>query len=298
MIKDLSQKRDYLYGLKEKIKSDADEKTLAAKLERYKKVKEHLILAAKKIDEKDIQRCIKMKNETQAALDELKAIKARFESQKMKIDALKSRIEIEKRSRKEFYAIIETNKQNILNTEKEIGDQKKRKDTYLSLIDYLEVIKEICKDENLKQYAISSIMPYLNKQTNHYLSEVGYGFFAVIDKFLEAEIKGPGVSKASYGSLSGGESRGIDLAIQFGLLDIAKIQAGRWPDTLILDEILDSSVDSKGIGKLMEIVRAKQIEDNSKIFIISHREELSDEFEADNIYYVEKNNGYSQVSIN
>ena len=165
-----------------------------------------------------------------------------------------------------------------------------------SLIVPFELIKEICKDQNIKQYAISSIMPYLNQQTNHYLSEVGYGFYAIIDKWLQAEIKGPGVTKASYGSLSGGEARGIDLAIQFGLLDIARIQAGQWPDILIMDEILDSSVDSKGIAKLVEIIRTKQAQENNKIFVISHREEIGDEFEADFQYFISKDR-YSKVEV-
>jgi DNA repair exonuclease SbcCD ATPase subunit len=296
-FRSLDKDKDYLYGLKDKIKVEYDEKKLGQDKQRYLKVNLTLAKAADQIDQKDIQRCIRNKNGKQERINELKAVKALIDTTMIKINALKSRIEMEERARFEFKAIIETNQQNCLNTEIEIKAQEKRKSTYANLIDYLEVIKEICKDENLKQYAISSIMPYLNRQTNHYLSEVGYGFFATIDKWLEADIKGPGIAKATYGSLSGGESKGIDLAIQFGLLDIAKIQAGRWPDILTMDEILDSSVDSKGIGKLMEIIRAKQIEDHNKIFIISHREELADDFEADNIYFVEKENGYSKISI-
>jgi len=295
-IEKLSKDKDYLYGLKDKIKSAHDEKKLIVSKARYQNVVKCLTACGWKLEEK-LKLLDKDTHFIESELDEVKSKKVRIESHKNKIEAIKSRIDMEKRARAEFIAIIETNKQNMLTTQGEIKSQQKRKETYANLIDYLEIIKEICKDENLKQYAISSIMPFLNKQTNHYLSEVGYGFFAIIDKWLEAEIKGPGITKASYGSLSGGESKGIDLAIQFGLLDIAKIQAGRWPDILIMDEILDSSVDGRGIGKIMEIIRAKQIEDNNKIFIISHREELSDDFEADCTYYVEKENGYSKVTI-
>jgi len=169
--------------------------------------------------------------------------------------------------------------------------------TYNTVIDYLEVIKELCKDENIKQYAISSIMPYLNKQTNHYLSEVGYGFYCILDRWLDADIKGPGVKNGSYGSLSGGEARGIDLAIQFALLDIARIQAGIWPDILIMDEILDSSVDAKGITKLMDIIKNKQSQEQNKIFLISHRDEIGESIDADHTYYVTKDRGFSSVRI-
>ncbi len=96
--------------------------------------------------------------------------------------------------------------------------------------------------------------------------------------------------------MSGGEGRGIDLAIQFGLLDIARIQAGIWPDLLIMDEILDSSVDNKGISKLMDIIKTKQSQENNKIFIISHREEIGESVDADFTYYVEKGR-YSVVEV-
>jgi hypothetical protein len=66
---------------------------------------------------------------------------------------------------------------------------------------------------------------------------------------------------------------------------------------IVFDELLDSSVDEHGIGRLMDIVQTKQQEDPmSKIFIISHRTELGD-FDADYTYHVERTGGYSKVSI-
>ena len=202
-------------------------------------------------------------------LTDLKTKRAVIEAKKRKIEALEMQVKIETRSKHEFQSLIATHKTKIDDLEMDNVHLNKKVMTYNTVIDYLEVIKELCKDENIKQYAISSIMPYLNKQTNHYLSEVGYGFYCVLDRWLDADIKGPGVTNGSYGSLSGGEARGIDLAIQFALLDIARIQAGIWPDILIMDEVLDSSVDSKGILKLMDIIKLKQTEEQNKIFLIS-----------------------------
>ena len=56
----------------------------------------------------------------------------------------------------------------------------------------------------------------------------------------------------------------------------------------------DSSIDSFGLEKTMDIVRLKQREDNLKVFIVSHREEVS-AFEADNIFQVTKENGMSTL---
>jgi DNA repair exonuclease SbcCD ATPase subunit len=292
---DLEQKRDWLLKMQEKLRTDVDPEKLRKDQARYNKTVYKLYAI-----HDDTKEMLSMAELTTKLLSEtretLRLKKLKIDNQKNKIEALKTKIGLEEKTRKEFQAIIKTNQKKVKDIEKENSELARKRDNIQVLLDYFDVIKEICKDENIKQYAISSIMPYLNKQTNLYLSEVGYGFYAVIDKWLKAEIKGPGVTKASYGSLSGGEARGIDLAIQFALLDIARIQAGQWPDILIMDEILDSSVDSKGISKLVEIIRAKQAQENNKIFVISHREEIGDEFEADFQYFVTKDR-YSKVEV-
>lgn len=162
--------------------------------------------------------------------------------------------------------------------------------------DYLNAMKTILLDKNIKQFSIKQIMPYLNKQANHYLSEVNYSFYVNIDNWLDVDIRGPGIFNATYDSLSGGERRGIDLAIQLSLLDIERTQAGIFPDLLIFDELLDSSIDSKGINEVLNIIRIKQKEFGGKVFVISHRPELDSDI-IDNLYRVIKENGYSKVII-
>jgi DNA repair exonuclease SbcCD ATPase subunit len=117
-----------------------------------------------------------------------------------------------------------------------------------------------------------------------------------IDKWLDIDIRGPGISNATYDSLSGGERRGIDLAIQLGFLDIARTQSGIFPDLLIFDELLDSSIDAQGIVEVLKIVRVKQNEANGKFFIISHRSEIDNDL-IDHRYHVIKENGYSRIEI-
>jgi len=162
--------------------------------------------------------------------------------------------------------------------------------------DYLNVIKNILKDENIKQFTIKQIMPFVNKQTNYYLSEVNYSFYVKIDKWLDVQVKGPGIRNATYGSLSGGERRGIDIAIQLSLLDVSRTQAGVFPDLLTFDELLDSSIDSRGINELLKIVKVKQKEFGGKVFIISHRDEIDSEM-IDFQYKVVKQDGFSKVII-
>jgi len=206
-------------------------------------------------------------------------------------------IELERKNQKSLKSLIDSNRKKITLLNKKTSESTKKKETLMNLKNYVSLIKDICKDENIKQYAISSIMPYINERANYYLSKVNYSFYVVLDKWLDMQIKGPGIVDASYGSLSGGESRGIDIAIQLAFLDISKLRANIFPDFLTLDELLDSSIDSGGISQLFKIISLKQKKDDSKTFIISHRSELDEMADVDNIYHVTKKGGYSTVEI-
>jgi DNA repair exonuclease SbcCD ATPase subunit len=289
----LDKAKDSLYNLNNQLKEvgseekkdalikDKENKTKKIKeiTESYnKKEKKHSNeINALKHKHEDLLREQAIINSSQKDLD---LIKSQAKEANKHIDALKEMI-------KEQDMIIESSKNKIKTSE---SSQNKLND----IGDYLNAIKDILKDENIKQYTIKQIMPFMNKQTNHYLSEVNYGFYVVIDKWLDVEIKGPGIRNASYDSLSGGEKRGIDIAIQLSLIDIARIQKGIFPDLLVFDELLDSSIDSNGINELMKIVRFKQREFGGKVFIISHRDEIDGEM-VDNLYNVVKENGYSIV---
>jgi len=212
------------------------------------------------------------------------------------IENIEEKISLEESYKKELLDMLEKYKREVSECEKENKKVKKEKEKLEHLYDYLNYIKLICKDENLKQYVISANMPYLNQQTNHYLSDVGTGFYVTLNKWLDLEIKGPGIRNATYGNLSGGESRGIDLSLQMAFLDFARVKAGVFPDILELDELLDSSIDGYGLRKIMRIVRMKQIEDDLKIFLVSHRKEVND-VNVDRVYLIEKINGYSSISL-
>jgi DNA repair exonuclease SbcCD ATPase subunit len=192
--------------------------------------------------------------------------------------------------------MIKEQNAQILTLEAEAIEFKKEMTKLTTIKDYVKAIKGLLKDEMIKQHMISRIMPYLNKQANYYLSEVNYAFYVSIDKWLDIQIKGPGIKNATYASLSGGERRGIDLAVQLGFLDIARTQSGIFPDLLTFDELLDSSIDGQGIGEVLKIVRVKQRETDGKFFIISHRSEIDTDL-IDNVYNVVKENGYSRVEI-
>jgi DNA repair exonuclease SbcCD ATPase subunit len=173
------------------------------------------------------------------------------------------------------------------------GDKYKKLDM---MQDYLKYIKESLKDENVKQYAISNIVPFLQAQMNRYLSETGHSYYVELDNWLEGTIKGFGVGDSDFGNMSGGEGKSIDLSLKFAMMDVARRQAGSYLDVLVLDELLDSSIDSFGLEKTVDIIKMKQAEDKLKVFVVSHREEIG-MFDFDRAYNVVKENGFSSISV-
>lgn len=228
-------------------------------------------------------------DEYKQELNELQNISRERELLQVKLDGQKNSVD-------SFRKIISENTKKIRKLRQGLETGRKEKEKLEEMSDYISYIKTLCKDEYVKQYAISSIMPMLNKQTNHYLSESGMDFYIKFDKWLDGTIEGPGIVDGSYNSLSGGEARSIDLSLQFGFLDVSRIKAVVDPDMLILDELLDSSVDAVGLSSILNIVRVRQHEDSNKVFIITHRQEVND-LDVDNIYKVKRIEGFSYVDI-
>ena len=207
---------------------------------------------------------------------------------------LEEKVISETRLRNDLEEIITKDEQRVQKIDKENETLRQKIPKLNTMKDYLSYIKDMCKDEKVKSYAISRLRPMLMERANHYISEIEFPFYLSLDNWLECQIKGPGITNGSYNSLSGGEGKCVDLSLQTAFLDIARMQSGTYPDTLIYDEVLDSSIDSASITKVFDIIRAKQIEDDNKTYIISHREEIG-ELDYDNTIRVIKENGYSKV---
>ncbi len=300
-IEKLQKVKDGISKLKVKIfeynisKNKSTLKVLKFKIKKYKaaidKLSKLMILTDKEYTTlyKTIDEKLKEKSEYEKIISEIEKLES-------SIDILKKEVEIEEKMKSDIDNQIEEKKKEKEEKEEKIKSIENQLVKNTTLIDYLSFIKELCKDENIKQFAISSNIPYINERVNYYLSEVGHNFYVVLDNWLDIQIKGPGITNGSYGSLSAGEAKSIDLAMQFAFLDVSRLQSGTFIDLLIEDEILDSSIDSIGLPKLINILKFKQREDNLKTFIISHRNEIND-LDIDNIYQVIKKNGYSTVEI-
>lgn len=210
------------------------------------------------------------------------------------IDIMKEKIIWEDKTKADLNKQIYDNNKKLDILEEECVILMKSINSCQFLVDYISYAKNLCKDENAKAYAIKFLMPYLTKQVNHYISKSGINFYIKLDNMFEEEINGPGIHKAGYGNLSGGERRSVDLSILFALLDISRLRRGVFPDVLFLDEILDTSIDKNGLDNVIKIIEQRQADDNSKVFFISHRENIENVSNY-NEYLVEKIDGFSTI---
>jgi len=289
-----------------KLKSEVEELKVQkeAKIKQIEKEKEYE--HNKQIrDEKVIEKlnlCLKkLENKNKNIVNEIESIRKEISNLTVLVNKKENFIEKIKSKEKlvvEFTEMTQHDKMLVDNLNDKNKTRKKEVERYTDIKDHILFIKDICSDEKIKSYVISSIIPYLTDRVNYYLSKTNFGFFTRFDNFLEMEIKGPGILYATYKNLSGGERRGIDLALQFAFFDILKKKAKIFPDILVLDEILDSSIDASSTSKLMDIISAKQKEDKLKVFIISHRPDMLEDIDVNAVYNVVKTNGYSKITKN
>ena len=190
----------------------------------------------------------------------------------------------------------EKKKVDIVDTQAKIDSNIKTVKSANSLTDYLNYLKVSLKDENVKRFAISTLIPYLNQQTNLYLSESGFPYVVTVDSWLDVSIRGLGVSEVSYGSLSGGETKCIDMAVQLACNDIASMMAKTSLNLMVLDEVLDTSVDSLGVQALLNIIHSRQKTNNDSVYVITHRNEI-DEFTFDSVVRIMNEDKFSRIEV-
>jgi DNA repair exonuclease SbcCD ATPase subunit len=237
----------------------------------------------------------------QKQLDTIDEAEKKAETIRLEIEKLTNNVEVSQSNLSKLIEIKTNQDEQIDNKKKDIDKYRQSLVLYENnlkkfnkMLDYLNYIRSSLKDENVKQFAISALLPYLNHRANHYLSESGFPYMVTIDGWLDVTIRGMGTEDVGYNSLSGGESKAMDMAVQLACNDIAELQAKTSLNIAIYDEILDTSLDADGVQKLMDIVRVKQKETDSCVLCITHRDEIK-ELEFDNNIMIHKQNGFSSI---
>ena len=155
--------------------------------------------------------------------------------------------------------------------------------------DVLNVATSLLKDSGIKTRIIKTYLPTMNKLINQFLQSMDFYVNFTLDENFDETIKSRYRDVFSYESFSEGEKARIDIALLLTWRSIAKLKNSVDTNLLILDEIFDGSLDQSGTSDLGWILR--NFDDNTNVFVISHKTILDDKF--DRTITVSKDKNYS-----
>jgi len=164
---------------------------------------------------------------------------------------------------------------------------------YKEKLHLLDVAKFVVSEEGVKSFIVKKMLKLLNGRLNYYLKKLDANCVCTFNEYFEENILNERGQKCSYFNFSGGERKRIDLAMLFTFIDIRRLQSNVSINTVIYDELLDSSLDDKGIECVMGILQERVSNFNEAIYIISHKREAVKHATGE-IINLEKYNGYTR----
>ena len=157
---------------------------------------------------------------------------------------------------------------------------------------YHQVSGELLRDTGIKSKIIKQYLPVINKLTNQYLQTLDFFVHFDLDESFVETIRSRHRDAFTYDSFSEGEKQRIVLSLLFTWRQIAKMKNSVATNLLVLDETFDSSLDMEGVDNLMKILYTLQ--EDTKVFVISHKGELEDSIFDRKIEFV-KDKNFSKI---
>jgi DNA repair exonuclease SbcCD ATPase subunit len=166
-------------------------------------------------------------------------------------------------------------KLNELNLDhKKLEDNKQQYSIQKNIQD---LASTLLKDNGVKTRIIKQYLPLINKHTNIFLNAMNFFVTFNIDEEFNESIKSRNRDDFSYENFSEGEKQRIDLALLFTWRTIAKMKNSVNTNLLIMDEVLDSYLDTFATENVLQLLNSDMFKD-SNIFVISHKDTISDKF--------------------
>jgi len=242
----------------------------------------------------DAQKNQNIEQEIKYAMKDLKTQYMNIESQIEKLTADKDKV-----TNRQFMINIQTKKEEYSNKLKEYKSNKDELGALQSKLSMYDKIIDILSDKGIKSYIFEQLIPVLNKSINHYLNIFELPVYIEFDNTMKDSIKTTTNfnSIVKYASFSEGEKKKIDMAILFSFIDVTKKIANWNCNLLVIDELLDSSIDDNGLEKLLESLERMSAEDSEMgIYIISHRFKSEYKHFFSSMVEVSKNkDGFSKI---
>jgi len=189
--------------------------------------------------------------------------------------------------------VEEIDTSDIKKLEGDLNDYHSKQNELFDHRETLSVVASMLKDGGIKTRIIKQYVPVMNKLINKYLSAMDFFVQFELDENFNETIKSRFRDEFSYSSFSEGEKLRIDLALLFTWRAVSKLRNSVSTNLLIMDEIMDSSLDNAGTEEFLKII--EELTADSNIFIISHKgDQLFDKFHS--VIKFEKVKNFSRIA--
>lgn len=187
-----------------------------------------------------------------------------------------------------------TLKERVAILSSEIANSKLKTEELNKQLSVLEAVKFVISEEGIKSFIVKKVIKVLNSRLAYYLKMLQANCLCKFNEFFEEHIVDENSEQKSYFNFSGGEKKRIDLACLFAFADVRRMQGDVNFSTIFYDELLDSSLDDKGVSLTLKVLRERFEEANESCYIITHRgpEVLS---KAEHVIKLVKKNGITTV---
>ncbi len=196
-----------------------------------------------------------------------------------------------------FYTSQHNNdlKGKVSSLEEAVSSNKNQTDKLNNDLNIYETVKFVISEEGIKTFLVKKILAILNSRIAFYLQKLEANCLCTFNEFFDEEIIDESSKPKSYFNFSGGERKRIDLACLFAFADVRKLQGDVNFSTVFYDELLDSSLDDRGVYLTLRVLRERFNENNESCYIITHRgPEVTTK--AEHVIHVVKRNGISVIA--
>jgi DNA repair exonuclease SbcCD ATPase subunit len=242
---------------------------------------------------------------TSKRLQEIQAISVKIKSLEGKVSDMSASLRSTEVTRKKFERLLtesETSKATedkseenaLVELRKQLEEMEAERKEMVENQYYYGVAANLLKDSGIKSRIIKHYIPIINQIINRYLNQMGLFVSFNLDEEFKETIKSRHRDTFTYASFSEGEKRKIDLSLLFAWRAIAGIKNSINTNLLIMDEVLDGSLDDSSVESFLDIL--KNMNSAINIFVISHKpkELLESKFQR-HIQFAKKGNFSARV---
>jgi DNA repair exonuclease SbcCD ATPase subunit len=147
------------------------------------------------------------------------------------------------------------------------------------------------KDSFVRKALLNKNIPLLNTRLRYYLSQLGLPHKVEFTKEMTATISQFG-RVLDFGNLSAGQRARVNFALSLAFRDVLQNLHPKM-NICMLDEILDTALDSLGVQAAAKLIKQKARDENLSMYVISHRDEIDSVF--NNKMTIQMSNGFSSI---